>query len=150
MLKSILTFAICVYALYALLKFCFFAILGYDRRRKLLDTSYGGRASATRISDYLLLFIAIGLSVMLAVAGADQVSFLTGLLVGMTLIQIYFHQFSRPLAEDRLPKPPVSPIKMMSYAIQAEPGRPWKEMLVIATLLIWSLAVIVAPLAGWR
>src|ERR1700747_2322843 len=41
-----------------------------------------------------LLVFAIILAGLLGVRGTDHVSFLTGLLVGMTLIQTYFHQFS--------------------------------------------------------
>jgi hypothetical protein len=57
----------------------------------------------------------------------------------MTLIQVYFHRFSVPLSDDEAPEPPPSPIKIMSYAIQARPSRPWKELVVIACLLVWSL-----------
>jgi len=57
----------------------------------------------------------------------------------MTLIQLYFHQFSVPLSDDEAPRSPSSPIKVMSYAIQANPSRPWKELLLIASLLVWSL-----------
>jgi len=28
---------------------------------------------------------------------------------------------------------------MMSYAIQARPSRPWRELLLIATLILWAL-----------
>jgi hypothetical protein len=38
----------------------------------------------------------------------------------------------------------VSPIKMMSYAIQANPSRPWRELLVFAILVIWSLVLIIS------
>ena len=98
-----------------------------------------GKASATKTADAVLLVFAIVLAGLLGLRGADHVSFLTGLLVGMTLIQIYFHQFSMPLSGDEAPEPPSSPIKIMSYAIQARPGRPWKELIVIACFLVWSL-----------
>jgi hypothetical protein len=38
----------------------------------------------------------------------------------------------------------VSPIKMMSYAIQAKPNRPWREMSVFAILVVWSLVLIIS------
>jgi hypothetical protein len=113
--------------------------LSYDRRRAALELAYKGKASATRISDVVLLVFVAGLVGLLIARGADHVSFLPGLLVGMTLIQLYFHQFSAPLAPHEAPDPPASPIKIMSYAIQAKPSRPWKELIVIGRLLIRSL-----------
>jgi hypothetical protein len=99
-----------------------------QQARNALDRAYAGKASATKTADAVLLVFAI-----------DHVSFLTGLLVGMTLIQINFHKFSVPLSDDEAPAPPSSPIKIMSYAIQARPSRPWKGLVVIACLLVWSL-----------
>jgi hypothetical protein len=139
MVATILTILVTIYAVHALVKFGFFFFLSYRSRRKALDRAYAGKASATKTADVVLLGFAIILAGLLGIRGADHVSFLTGLLVGMTLIQIYFHQFSVPLSDDEAPEPPSSPIKIMSYAIQARPSRPWKELVVIACLLVWSL-----------
>ena len=136
---KILAILLASYSVHALAKFGFFFVLSYRRRRAALDRAYAGKASATKIADAVLLVFAIVLAGLLGIRGADHLSFLTGLLVGMTLIQIYFHQFCVPLSDNEAPKPPSSPIKIMSYAIQAKPGRPWKELVVIACLLIWSL-----------
>jgi hypothetical protein len=70
------------------------------------------------------------------------VSFLGGLWIGATLIQLYFHRFHEPLLPSQMPPPAVSPIKMMSYAIQAAPARPWREMLLMTALILWALALI--------
>jgi len=136
---KVLAILVAAYSVYALAKFGFFFVLSYSSRRKALDQAYGGKVSATKTADTALLVFAIVLSILLAARGADPVSFLTGLLVGMTLMQIYFHRFSAPLSADEAPPPPTSPIKIMSYAIQAKPSRPWKELLVITVLLVWSL-----------
>lgn len=141
----ILTIILALFAIYALLKFAFFFLLPYDRRRSALERAYSGKLSATRSTDVVLLVLCVALVVLLGRRGTDHVSFLTGLLVGMTLIQLYFHQFSAPLKDTEAPAPPASPIKIMSYAIQATPSRPWKELLVIAALLLWSLYGIVQP-----
>lgn len=69
-------------------------------------------------------------------------SFIAGLYIGATLIQTYFHMFTKPLPEDKAPKPPVSPIKLMSYAIQANPERPWKQLLFISLLFLWGIYMI--------
>jgi len=105
------------------------------------------KASATKAADAVLLGLAIVLAVPLGLRGTDHLSFLTGLLIGMTLIQIYVHQFSVPLSPGEAPEPPSSPIKIMSYGIRARPGRAWKVLVVIAGLLVWSLHGIVTGLA---
>lgn len=139
MVGKVLAVLVAIYSIHALAKFGFFFVLSYRSRRKALDRAYAGKASATRTADAVLLGFVIVLAGLLAMRGADHLSFLTGLLVGMTLIQTYFHQFSVPLSEEEAPQPPASPIKTLSYAIQARPGRPWKELIVMACLLVWSL-----------
>jgi hypothetical protein len=139
MVANVLAILVAIYSIHALAKFGFFFVFSYRSRRKALDRAYAGKANATQMADLVLLVFAIVLVVLLRFRGADHVSFLTGLLVGMTLIQVYFHQFSVPLSDDEAPEPPSSPIKIMSYAIQARPSRPWKELVVIACLLVWSL-----------
>jgi len=139
MVGKVLAILLAVYSIQALAKFSFFFVLSYRSRRKALDRAYGGKLSATKTADAFLLMLVIVLAVLLGLRGADHVSFITGLLVGMTLIQMYFHQFSVPLSDDEAPEPPASPIKIMSYAIQARPSRPWKELVLIAVLLVWSL-----------
>jgi hypothetical protein len=63
----------------------------------------------------------------------------------MTLIQTYFHEFSDPLAPEQLPREgTISPIKMMSYAIQAAPGRPWRQLMIITLLAVWVLYRVIA------
>jgi hypothetical protein len=135
----ILAILLALYSVHTLAKFGFFFVLSYGSRREALDRTYNGKSNATKTADVVLLVFAVVLAGLLVIRGADHVSFLTGLLVGMTLIQLYFHQFSAPLTADEAPEPPYSPIKIMSYAIQARPSRPWKELIVVACLLVWSL-----------
>jgi hypothetical protein len=139
MVSRILTVLLALFSLHTLLKFSVFFVLPYRTRRGMLDRAYAGRASATKISDIFLLCVCLALLGLLFATSADHVSFLTGLLVGATLIQLYFHRFSEPLADDQSPAPPVSPIKIMSYAIQARPARPWRELLLFAVLVLWGL-----------
>jgi hypothetical protein len=53
----------------------------------------------------------LGFLGLLFVSGVDYISFATGLLVGMTIIQVYFHRFSAALPPDKSPEPPVSAIQ---------------------------------------
>ena len=59
-------------------------------------------------------------------------------LVGMTLVQVFFHRFAQPLDASKAPPSPVSPIKTLSYAIQAQPALGWFELAVIGALLFIS------------
>jgi hypothetical protein len=139
MIAQALTVLLVLFSLHALLKFAVFFVVPYRTRRRMLDRAYTGRASATKISDIFLFCMCLVLLGLLFATGADHVSFLTGLLVGATLIQLYFHRFSEPLTDEQSPAPPVSPIKIMSYAIQAQPTRPWRELLLFAALVLWAL-----------
>lgn len=106
----------------------------------MLDRSYGEKTSATKKSDYGLLLISLIPVVLLFISGhTEYISFAVGLYLGMTLIQVYFHSFSKPLSEDRAPQAPVSPIKMMSYAIQDKPALAWRELVIITAFVIWVL-----------
>jgi hypothetical protein len=139
MIAQALTVLLVLFSLHALLKFAVFFVVPYRTRRRALDRAYAGHASATKISDIFLFCMCLVLVGLLFAKGADHTSFLTGLLVGATLIQLYFHRFSAPLAEDQSPAPPISPIKIMSYAIQARPARPWRELFLFAALVLWAL-----------
>ena len=135
-LKILLVFFI----VYTLIKFYVFFFVKYETRRKLLDSSYNRKTSATKVSDIFLLIMVLLLTGLLFVSGATEyISFITGLLAGMILIQLYFHSFNEQLKSDKSPEPPVSPIKIMSYAIEDSPGKAWKELLIITILVIWGL-----------
>jgi hypothetical protein len=127
--------------LQALVKFAVFFVLPYKTRRRMLDSQYGSKASATAASDLLLLAVVVILLALLFASGqVEYLSFGVGLWAGMTLIQTYFHQFSKPLPSEELPVAgPISPIKMMSYAIQADPERPWMQLAIITVLAVWVL-----------
>ena len=130
--------------LHALLKFAFFFLLPYAKRRAMLDRAYGERPSATERSDPVLLALTIMIAALMLWRGVEAVSFIAGLWIGGTLIQLYFHHFHDPLRPEHAPPPVVSPIKMMSYAIQAEPQKPWPELAVYAVLMVWMLVMLVA------
>jgi hypothetical protein len=135
-LKILLIF----FVVYSLIKFFVFFFVKYDTRRKLLDSSYNGKSTATKISDIFLMSMVLLLIVFLFLSGrTEYLSFITGLLVGMVLIQLYFHSFSEPLNPEQSPEPPVSPIKIMSYGIEASRGKAWRELLIMTLIFIWAL-----------
>ena len=139
-LKILLIF----FVFYSLVKFYVFFFVKYDTRRKWLDSSYKGKTSATKLSDiFLLVMILLFLGLLFASGGMEYISFTTGLFVGMILIQLYFHSFSDPLPPEKSPEPPLSPIKIMSYAIEANPKKAWRELLIITIILIWALYMLI-------
>ncbi len=137
----VLRILIALLMLQTLVKFAVFFTLGYHTRRKMLDSQYGSKASATKTSDLVLLAVVVVLLVLLfGSRHAEYLSFAVGLWVGMTLIQTYFHEFSTPLLPHELTNDGnISPIKMMSYAIQANPEKPWKQLAIITFLAVWVL-----------
>jgi hypothetical protein len=115
----------------------------------MLDSQYAGKTTATKTTDLVLLSIVLVLVILLFASGQiEYLSFGVGLYAGMTLIQTYFHEFSKPLTPEESPPAPVSPIKMMSYAIQANPEKPWKELILMTLLFIWMLYKLVAGAFG--
>ncbi|MET0993099.1 MAG: hypothetical protein ABWY20_03025 [Mycobacterium sp.] len=141
MLNTITTILVALLGIQALAKFVFFA-LPYRKRRAALDKSYGARPSATATSDRVMLVFTIVLAALLLWRGIEAVSFLGGVWIGATLIQLYFHEFRVPVAPERAAPETVSPIKTMSYAIQDSPWRPWPELLTVTVLICWSLILL--------
>ena len=134
-----------LYITYALLKFFDFFYQSYERRIGAIRSAYANNARAIKAFDGVMLILMAVLVGLLFWSGVvEYLSFTTGLLVGSTLIQIYFHRFCEPLPADKSPEPPVSAIKLMSYAIQANPGKPWRELVFLTVLFVWALYRILA------
>ena len=72
-----------------------------------------------KMLDNIVLVVMVVFVSLLFMSGVEYISFTTGLLVGTTVIQVYFHRFSDPLPPDKSPEPPVTALKLMSYSIQA-------------------------------
>lgn len=139
MSERIVKIVVALLGAHALFKFGVFFVIPYRKRRAALDRAYGNQPTATRGADAGLLTLVLALAVLLLWRGADPVSLLGGFWLGATLIQLYFHRFDTPLTPAEAPPPVVSPIKTMSYAIQAAPGRAWRELLVMAAVITWAL-----------
>jgi len=129
-----------LYILYALLKFFEFFFRDEETKRKGLDTVYvQGNGKVVRIFDNVTLVFTLVLLALVFASGVEYLSFTTGLLVGMTIIQLYFHRFSDPLPPEKSPQPPITALKMLSYSIQANPGKAWRELMLMTLLFVWSL-----------
>ena len=126
-----------VYMLYAYAKFAQMFLRNEKAKKRWLRRVYAGRAVAV-FDDVMLVVMALVVALTIA-AGVDVRSFTSGLLVGMTLIQLFFHRFAVPLPDDWMPAAPVTPLKMMAYAIQAMPAKAWREFLAISVLFAGAL-----------
>ena len=99
----------------------------------------GDKPSATTTSDIVSMVLTVAVAVLLLWRGVEAVSFLGGLWVGATLIQLYFHNFHSPVSPERAAPPQTSPLKQMSYAIQDAPWRPWPQIVALIALAAYSL-----------
>ena len=133
-----------LYAIYALVKFFDFFYTSYPRRIAKIKSAYENAGRTIQVFDAVMIVFMAVLLALLYISGVEYLSFVTGLLVGMTLIQIYFHRFSKLLSPEHEPEAPVSAIKVMSYAIQANLGLAWRELIFVAVLLVWGLYMLAA------
>lgn len=130
---TILLIAFCVQGL---VKFAVGFLVPYRRRINRIATYYRRDGRIISIYDSVTLAMIVVLVVLLFVTGVHGLSFITGLIVGMLLIQIFFHRFDKPLPPEQAPpESPAPPRKLMSYAIQADPGLAWREIILMTAML---------------
>lgn len=147
MTATILRVLVILYILQGLAKFTVHFLVPYDKRIKKISDYYSKDARTIRLFDDITLGIMMVLVVLLLASGEmEPLSFATGLVVGMTLIQIYFHRFIDELPPDQSPEPPIRPVKLISFAIQARPQKAWREYLILTVLLGGSMVALVAQL----
>jgi hypothetical protein len=142
---TVLLIAFCVQGL---VKFTVGFLVPYPARIGRIAAYYRRGGRIIGIYDTLTLVIIATLVVLLFLTGMHELSFITGLIVGMLIIQVFFHRFSKPLTAEQAPEPSAPPRKVMSYAIQAEPALAWREITLMALTFVWALVVLVDQLAG--
>lgn len=142
---SILLIAFCIQGL---VKFAVGFLVPYPTRIRRIASYYQRGGRIISIYDTVTLVIIVALIVLLFLTGIHEPSFVTGLIVGMLVIQIFFHRFSEPLPEDQAPELAAPPRQIMSYAIQAHPGLAWREIILMTALFGWALYALIAPIAG--
>ncbi len=143
----VLKILLALYILSSLLKFCVHFFVQYETRIKKIEGNYGQSGRKLKLFDNITLAVAIVLVLLLFISGEmEYLSFTNGFVVGMTVLQIYFHRFREPLPPNKALDLQSSPIKYISYAIQEKPGRAWREYLIMAVLLVWSLYMLLKDL----
>jgi hypothetical protein len=129
-------------------KFAVGFLVPYRTRINRIAAYYRRDGRIISIYDNVALVIIVTLVVLLALTNMEALSFITGLIVGMLIIQIFFHRFDKPLTPDKAPESPAPPRKLMSYAIQSNPGLAWREIILMTALFAWALYALIGELVG--
>ncbi|QFY09760.1 hypothetical protein GBF35_26700 [Nonomuraea phyllanthi] len=140
----VLAVLMALFYLQGLAKFGLWLLVPYSTRIRRISSYYARDQRVISLYDTVTLVCVVAVVVLQFASGMNAPSFVAGLLVGMNLIQIFFHRFNRPLPDDRRPPAPAPPNMTMSYAIQARPALGWREIIIMAVLSAWALYVIVA------
>jgi hypothetical protein len=143
-----LTIVLILFCLQGLVKFAVGFLVPYDTRIKRIASYYARDGRVISIYDSVTLVIIVVLVVLLFLTDMQELSFITGLIVGMLIIQIFFHRFDKPLAPEQAPESTAAPRKVMSYAIQADPKLAWREIIVMTVLFVWAFYELVARLVA--
>ena len=143
-----LTILLIAFCIQGLVKFAVGFLVPYSSRIKRISSYYKRDGHIISVYDSATLVIIMVLVVLLFLTDMHELSFITGLIAGMLIIQIFFHRFSRPLSEDRAPETSAPPRKVMSYAIQANPGLAWREIVLMTALFCWALYALVSHLVS--
>jgi hypothetical protein len=146
-MKVALIVLLIAFCLQGLTKFVVGFLVPYRTRIARISAYYRRGGRIIGIYDSVTLVIIIALVVLLFLTDMQPLSFITGLVAGMLIIQIFFHRFSEPLSGDRTPEDGAAPRKVMSYAIQARPALAWREIAIMTALFGWALYELVTRLA---
>ena len=145
-MSIVLTIVLIAFCVQGLVKFTVGFLVPYPARIDRIERYYRRDGRIISIYDSVTLVIIVALVVLLFLTGMQELSFITGLVVGMLLIQIFFHRFDKPLAPEQAPESGAAPRKIMSYAIQAQPALAWREILVMTGLFGWALYALIGQL----
>jgi hypothetical protein len=141
-----LTIVLIAFCIQGLVKFAVGFLVPYRTRIARIAGYYEHDGRIISIYDSVTLVIIVALVVLLILTDMEELSFITGLVVGMLLIQIFFHRFDKPLDPEQAPESGSPPRKIISFAIQADPARAWREIAVMTVLFGWALYVLVRGL----
>lgn len=143
-----LTILLIAFCIQGLVKFVVGFAVPYRTRIARIGAYYRRDGRIIGIYDSVTLIIVVALVVLLFLTEMQPLSFITGLVAGMLIIQIFFHGFSEPLSDDQAPEHGAAPRKVMSYAIQARPVLAWREIVLMTALFGWALYELIFQLVN--
>jgi hypothetical protein len=138
-MTTVLTVLLILFCAQGLVKFAVGFLVPYPVRIRRIASYYRRDGRVIAIYDSVTLVVVVVLVVLLLLTEMRYLSFVTGLVVGMLTIQIFFHRFREQLPPDRAPKPPAPPRQVMSYAIQDKPALAWREIAFMTAMFAWAL-----------
>ena len=145
-MKTALIVVLIAFCVQGLMKFVVGFAVPYQTRMARISSYYRRDGRIISSYDSVTLVIIVALVVLLFSTDMQPLSFITGLVAGMLIIQIFFHRFSEPLTGDRAPEEGAAPRKVMSYAIQARPALAWREIALMTALFGWALYELIPAL----
>ncbi len=107
-MSIVLTVVLIAFCVQGLVKFAVGFLVPYQTRINRIATYYRRDGRIISIYDSATLVIIVALVILLFLTDMQELSFITGLVVGMLVIQIFFHRFDKPLAPERVPESGVS------------------------------------------
>jgi hypothetical protein len=111
-------------------------LVPYRIRIKQIASYYEKDSKVIGVYDTAMLVVIAAIAVLLFATSMQYVSFAGGLVIGMLSIQLFYHRFNRVLPPEQTPSPPVTPNKLNSFAVQAQPALAWREVLFMTALLL--------------
>lgn len=131
------------FCLQGLVKFVVGFAVPYRTRIARITSYYRRDGRIISIYDSVTLVIIVVLVALLFLTQIQPISFITGVIVGMLVIQVFFHRFAEPLSGEQAPERDAAPRKVMSYAIQARPAQAWREIALMTAFFVWALVELV-------
>ena len=132
-MSVVLTIVLIAFCIQGLVKFAVGFLVPYRTRIARIATYYEHDGRIISIYDSVTLGIVAAAVVLLFLTEMQELSFITGLIVGMLVIQIFFHRFSEPLDPEQAPE---------------SPALAWREIVVMTALLAWALYMLIGHLVG--
>jgi hypothetical protein len=122
-MSIVLTVVLIAFCVQGLVKFAVGFLVPYQTRINRIATYYRHDGRVISVYDSVTLVVIVALVILLFLTDMHDLSFITGLIVGMLIIQIFFHRFDKPLAPQQSPESDAPPRKVMS--MRSKPNRGW-------------------------
>lgn len=144
MVLLILKIILLLLSIQSIAKFLVFFLVKKETRMKMAEKMYkegSGEGSATKVNDIIIYGLIFAMIILLFISGIEYVNFITGFMVGLTVLQMYLHSFNKPLEKE--PARPLTPVKMMSFAIKEMPQKGLFPQIIMTLGSIWFIIMMI-------
>jgi hypothetical protein len=126
-MSIVLTIVLIAFCVQGLVKFAVGFLVPYSTRVARIATYYRRDGRIISIYDSATLVIIVALVILLFLTDMQELSFITGLVVGMLIIQIFFHRSTNPLRPSGRPNPDLRQEKSCRTQSKPNPGWPGEK-----------------------